>query len=361
MTNDSSTRVLVCASGSGGHLFPAKFVIEELKARGADVAFLGAGKPLEREILGSLGVPLYEASFVGVQNRGFAGVVDFFVRLPAAIASTWSAFRATRPQVIIGLGGYATVLPIVLGRLKGIPSLIHEAESRAGLANKVLAYCVNKISTAHEETEIPCKEKCFWTGHPVRPELFEIGAGFVRVDTINRILILGGSQGARALDNAFCSLAPELASRSLEVWHQCRPENVERVEKTYSDVNIPHRVMAFIQELPSAYHWSHIIVSRAGAGATSELMVVNRPAILVPFPEAQGDHQTKNAELLSKRGKALLIPEGADFAPRLLEAIDKLRDPEYFNRVRTRAGTTLPHQAQAEIAGAALQLVSFKR
>jgi len=361
MSPDSQKRrVLVCASGSGGHLFPARYIIEELKAKGLEVSFLGAGAPLEPEILGKLDIALFSIPYAKVQNRGVAGWLKFILSLPRAINRTLNLFLEIRPQAILCVGGYATVLPAILGRLTGRVIWIHECELQAGLANRWLAYVAHRISLSHEESKVPCKGKQVYTGQPVRTDIFEIAGKSRRVDRPQNLLILGGSQGARSLDQVMLEIAPELGKLGIKIWHQARSENIEELELKYQQLEIEAKVMPFVHDLATAYEWSHIIVSRAGAGATMEILVVNRPAIFVPFPHAQGDHQRLNAELLVKQGKALMVQEGEGFPEQLLGAIQKNLDPAYYNKIRVRAASLRPKNAAETIAEGVIQMIEAK-
>jgi len=351
-------RILVCASGSGGHLFPARYIIEELKLKGVSVSFLGAGAPLEPEILGDLGIPLYSVPYTKVQNRGLIGWVKFILSLPGGINKTLKHFLEIRPQLILCVGGYATVLPSILGKLTGRKVWIHECEMQAGLANRWLSYFADRISLSYEESSVPCKSKQVYTGQPVRPDILEIAGKSRRVDRPQNLLILGGSQGAKSLDRAILKLAPELKKLGVKIWQQARRENIAELEECYRELELEAKVMPFVHDLPTAYEWSHLIVSRAGAGATMEISVVNRPAIFVPYPHAQGNHQKLNAELVVKQGKALLVEEGEEFAERLLAAIKKNLDSTYYNKIRVRAAALRPKDAAKAIAEQAIGLVA---
>ncbi len=356
---NSTIRVLITASGTGGHLMPALAVMKELQNRGVEVRFAGSGRPLEEEIIGGAGFHCVTIPSVGLKNKGIRGFLKFLVGIPGAFGATSAIFQDFKPQAVVGIGGYATFFPLLLARLKGIPSWIHESEISPGLANKVLSFIAQRISTAFEETVFPlCSSKIVYTGQPVRAELSRIAGESRKVTNPQRLLILGGSQGATALDEVFLELAPVLKKHDLQVWHQSRPMNVERLTERYDELEIPHKVMSFIEHMDEAYRWSHLIVSRAGAGAVMEIGTVNRPALFVPYPHAQGDHQAKNAAVLVGQGKAYMEREGEKFSERIHAALEKLLNPEQYNKMRLRAASARPVDAAQKISDEVLALIS---
>lgn len=329
--------VLVAASGSGGHLYPARLIIEALQAEGATVSFVGSGRPLEETIIAPTGIPRFAIDTSGIKNLGIKGLFKFLISLPGAISQTLGILKKVRPDVVIGVGGYATFLPVSLARLKGIPQWIHEAERNPGLANYVLSFYTRRVSLAFPDAKMPSFARTVFTGHPVRKELRSL---FESSDQLEKgrknILILGGSQGAKALDEAGVGLKEYFAAHHLSVWHQCRPENEVMVRDAYQEAGVDARVMPFIDALHEAYQWADLIVSRSGAGAVMEIGVVNIPTIFVPFPYAQGDHQTANARLLVDQGKAVLVKEGDDFVERLQIELEKLLTTDAYDIMREK-------------------------
>ena len=332
---EQKTRVLVAASGSGGHLYPARLIIEALLEEGAEVCFVGSGRPLEETIIAPTGVPCHAITTSGIKNLGVRGLIHFLWTLPKGMLETWRLLSATHADVIIGVGGYATFLPVTLAFLRRIPQWIHEAERNPGLANQVLSYYATRVSLAFPDANMSRFAHTIFTGHPVRRELRAVAEASDAAEKGRKhLLVLGGSQGARALDEAVTALAPFLRERGMIVWHQCRPENEAMVTEAYASAGIEARVMPFIEKLHEAYDWADVIISRSGAGAVMEIGVVNVPTIFVPFPYAQGDHQTANANILVHQGKAVLVGEGENFVQRLQEALRRLMTDEVYEEMR---------------------------
>ena len=335
--------MLIAAGGTGGHIFPALEIgraFQRLSLQSVlppvRVEFLGSGRPLEKQLLAAAGFARHEVPIVGLQNRGLSGLLEFMRLLPGAAWAVWRLLSAYRPHVVLGVGGYVSVLPVITARLRGIPAWIHEAELKPGLANYCLSFFAAKISSAFKEAKMPFAYKVVYTGHPVREELKEIRAKARRPERAQHVLVLGGSQGARTLDTALPALAPFLKEQGLEIWHQSRPENVAQVLKAYQASGILARVSAFIDDIVEAYDWADIIISRSGAGTVMEIGVVDKPAIFVPYPFAQGGHQKANALTLVNQGKALLVEEGEAFEARLKEALTKLIEPEFYKEMQLR-------------------------
>lgn len=351
-------RILIAASGTGGHLMPALYIAQSIKSKipSAEIEFVGSGRPLEETVLGKAGFQRSVVDIVGLKKRGISGALQFLGKLPAAVSKTLSIFARHRPDVIVGVGGYVTFLPVVIGRLKGVPSWIHEAERKPGMANLVLSYVAKRISVAFEDSSIPNRHKTLVTGQPVRPALIALGEESHELSSPPKLLIMGGSQGAKAVDEALMTIAPWLAANSIEVWHQCRPENQDVVRGEYSQAGVAAQVVSFIENLEPAYRWADIVLARSGAGTVMEIGVVNRPAILVPYPHAQANHQLTNALTLSERGKAIIVEEGEGFPDRLKEALLSLLSPENYQAMRARPLVGRKVSAADAIADGVLQL-----
>jgi UDP-N-acetylglucosamine--N-acetylmuramyl-(pentapeptide) pyrophosphoryl-undecaprenol N-acetylglucosamine transferase len=225
---------------------------------------------------------------------------------------------------------------VVTARMMRIATWAHEAELYPGLANRVLGYFAQTISIAFAETRIPGGAKLVFTGHPVRPELKEVERMAVRQGAPKRLLILGGSQGARGLDHAIADFAPLLSELHVEIVHQCRPENAELVVNAYRAEQVRASVVSFIDDMAGAYEWSDVIISRAGASSVAEISCVNRPTIFVPYPFQQGTHQTDNARALVAQNKAVIVDETEpEFGKRLCKALEVLLSEEGFSAMKS--------------------------
>ncbi len=351
--NSPSARVLVAASSTGGHLIPALHIIRAIKARQPEavVECIGAGRPLEEKILVASGFTRHIIKSAGVKRRGLFGLMQFAVLLPVALLQCIVLFRRFKPDVVVGVGGYVSVLPLVVARLMGIPTWAHEAELHPGLANRVLGYFAKTISLAFAETTIRGGAKLIFTGHPVRPELRSVDRTSIRAGAPKRLLILGGSQGARGLDQSIADFGEMLCERRIEVVHQCRPENSELVVNAYRAAKVQASVVSFIDDMAGAYDWSDVIISRAGASSVAEIACVNRPCIFVPYPFQQGTHQTDNARALANHNKAFIVEETQpEFGRRLREALELILSKETFQAMKNAPSEPRGLEAAATIA-----------
>jgi UDP-N-acetylglucosamine--N-acetylmuramyl-(pentapeptide) pyrophosphoryl-undecaprenol N-acetylglucosamine transferase len=333
-----AVRVLVAASGTGGHLIPALHIARAIQERNprAVVEFIGSGRPLEAKLIDSQGFKRHVIAAAGVKRRRLVGIAQFVARLPKAVVQLRKLYRSFAPDVVVGVGGYVSVLPVIVARMSGIPTWIHEAELHPGLANRTLAYFADWMSLAFAESVVRGRAQREHTGHPVRSELTRVDRDTVREDAPRRMLVLGGSQGAKGIDEALGRCADLLAARRIEVVHQCREENMETALGAYKAANISAHVVSFIDDMAGAYEWADVVISRAGASSVAEIACVNRPAIFIPYPFQQGTHQTDNAMTLVSKGKALLVEErDPAFGSRLREALQKILSPEEFRVLKS--------------------------
>ena len=353
-------RILVAASGTGGHLIPAMHIVSALKHKSPEcvVEFIGAGRPLEEKLIVEKGYTRHIVQSSGVKKRGLLGVLQFILRLPGGVLKISKLYNSFRPDVVVGVGGYVSVLPVVVARLKGIPTWIHEAELTPGLANKALSYFADRMSTAFAETKSKGRAKVQYTGHPVRSELEGVDRDSLPKNGPRHLLILGGSQGARGLDEAVAHIAPMLAERGIEVVHQCRPDAMELVVNSYRAAQVPAHVVSFIDDMAGAYQWSDLIISRAGASSVAEISCVNRPTIFVPYPYQQGTHQSDNARTLVAKNKAILVEENEpEFSKRIKSALEKLLDPELYRAMKLAPQGAVRLDAASSIADGICSLV----
>ena len=325
-------RILIAASGTGGHLMPALLIAKEFIAEdpSATVEFIGSGRPLEEKIIDKNGFKRHVLSLAGVKNLGMAGAFKFLLSILSGFIGTWKLFSSFKPDAVIGVGGYVSVMPALVAKLRGIPVWVHEAEIHPGLANWFLSLFANVVSTAFSTAKMPIWAKTKYTGHPVRTEVTKVDRETVRDQAPQHLLVLGGSQGAKALDRTVPKFGELLSSQKILVRHQCRPENVDEVKSAYNASGITAEVLSFIDDMAGAYDWADIIVSRAGANSVLEISIVNRPAIFVPYPYQQGNHQTENAQTLAVQGKAKIVEEGAGFEERFGKALSDLLKRDNF-------------------------------
>lgn len=316
--------VLIAAGGTGGHLFPAEALARQLTARGRNAALVTDGRGAG---FGAMlpGVPTFRiraASPSGNLFRKIRGAVDLF----AGMIQSRRLIRRQRPSVVIGFGGYPSVPPLLAAAAAGIPVVLHEQNAILGRANRMLATRSRAIATAHATVGgLPASVSVTLTGNPVRPQIAaKSGAPYEppHHDGPLRVLVIGGSQGARVfskvLPPAIHHLEPALRQR-LQITQQCRPEDLEEVTQAYAGMQVSATLRNFFDDVPDRLAAAHLVVCRAGASTVAELCAVGRPAILVPYPHAADDHQTANARALEAAGGGWLLPE-PEFTPRGLAA-----------------------------------------
>lgn len=335
--NSSRLRVIVAASGTGGHLVPALHIIRGITELNPDavVECIGAGRPLEEKILAGNGFKVHVIASAGVKRKGILGIFVLGRALPVGIVQCLRLFRAFKPDVVVGVGGYVSVVPVVVARFLGIPTWIHEAELHPGLANRALTYFADRISISFAETKVSGRAKPVFTGHPVRPELKTVNRSKPMEHGPKRLLVLGGSQGARGLDQVVPDIGPLLRERGVEVVHQCRPENMDLVVNSYRAAQVKASVVSYVDDMAGAYEWSDVIMSRSGASTVAEVAAVNRPAVFVPYPFQQGTHQTDNAKSLALLGKAVVVEENQpEFSKRVSLALETVLNPAKYREMK---------------------------
>ncbi len=337
---------------------PGLHIAHALEEKGIhEIAFLGAGRPAEDKILGGLNYTRYTLELARVKSQGVKGFIKFLLSFPLSVWRINSVLKDFKPAAVIGMGGYVAALPLMVAKLKGIPTWAHEAERKPGWANYFATFFADQISLAFPDAEMPRWAKTVYTGHPVRSTLKSISELPPSTDQPHKILILGGSQGARALDQGLQAIAPYLSQRSVEVWHQCREENLVSMEEFYKSKGIRAKVQSFISDMDAAYTWADVIIARAGAATVMEVEAINKPAIFVPYPFAQGNHQKFNALTLVDRGKGLLVEEGDGFAERLQAALVELLNKESYSKMQSVNIERRSITAASEIAERVLALI----
>lgn len=320
--------ILLAAGGTGGHLFPAEALAEALVLRGEQV-----------ELVTDTRVESWVERFPGDVNTITAGTVTGTgigakirgaLKLLVGLKQAYALLGRIKPKVVVGFGGYPTVPPLLAARLRGIPTLIHEGNAVMGRANRFLAPKVDRIATGFPLRDNLFPDKTEVTGNPVRkPVLVAAKVDYPPLNEASpiRILVFGGSQGARVMSdvvpNAIQNL-PEALRKRIHITQQARDEDVFRVTKLYEKMGVPHVVEHFFSDLPQRIAESHLVIGRAGASTVSELAVIGRPSILVPLPGALDQDQAANGEVLAKAGAAIVIAQPAFKPTALADLLVKL-------------------------------------
>lgn len=329
----SKLRVMISAGGTGGHIFPAVAIADELKKRHPDAEFLfvGAKDKMEMEKVPQAGYPIEGLWISGIQRKLSADNLSFPFKLLSSILKSRKLVRRFRPDVAIGTGGFASGPLLWVAANKGIPALIQEQNSYPGITNKLLASKVKRICVAYDNMErfFPAA-KIVLSGNPLRQGLEQAlpAQASVKEDLgLNpnwpTLLILGGSLGARRINGMLSQLIPALSKLELNILWQCGKLYYDKLQAQHQSLPEHIKLQAFIKNMPQAYSASDLVISRAGANTISELASVGKASILIPSPNVAEDHQTKNAEALSSRGAAILFKENRS-AEELLEELQAL-------------------------------------
>ncbi|WP_028587450.1 undecaprenyldiphospho-muramoylpentapeptide beta-N-acetylglucosaminyltransferase [Desulfocurvus vexinensis] len=350
--------VILTTGGTGGHVFPALAVAEELRSRhaGLELLFVGGRHGREAEFAARAGLP-----FVGLPVRGFLGrgprAVGAAFGLAWALGISWRLLARRRPDVVVGFGGYAGFAPVAMAALRGVPCALHEQNSRPGSANRLLGRWVDRVFLSFpDEAKFFDAARTRLTGNPVRAAIREAGAraGAGAAPAGRRVLVAGGSLGARAINEAVAGSLEALRARGFSLWHQTGAEDEQTVRAAYACAGWTGegaRVQPFIDDMAAAYAWADVVLCRAGATTVAELAVMGKPSVLVPFPYATHDHQTANARRLEQAGAALLLPQGALGQTDLAQALDALfTEPGRLERMGAAARTLGAPDAAAALA-----------
>ena len=310
----SQKTALIMAGGTGGHIFPGLAVAEELRARGWRVHWLGAPGSMESRIVPQHGFPLELIDFSGVRGKGLATLALLPLRLLRAFWQALQVVRRVQPDVVVGLGGYITFPGGMMGVLCGKPLVLHEQNSVAGMANKVLAGVADRVFTAFPDV----LKKAQWVGNPLRAAFTRQAAPserFVGRTGPLRLLVVGGSLGAQALNDIVPrALALIPAENRPVVTHQSGATQIDTLRANYQAAGVQAELTPFIDDTASAFAAADIIVCRAGASTVTEIAAVGAAAVFVPFPFAVDDHQTTNARFLVNAGGGWLVQQ-SDLTP----------------------------------------------
>ncbi|MDY0226000.1 MAG: undecaprenyldiphospho-muramoylpentapeptide beta-N-acetylglucosaminyltransferase [Desulfomicrobium apsheronum] len=303
-------RLILTTGGTGGHIFPALAVAESVRASVPDceILFVGSERGPEGEWARKVGLPFVALPAQGVLGRGIKSAA-MALWLGRSLLKSWRLLRKFKPDVVLGLGGYAGFSCPLAASLMGIPSAIHEQNSVPGVTNRILARRVDRILVSFADMEGPVfgGGKAVVTGNPVRAEIRALREE--RRMPGRNILIVGGSQGASALNGFVVRELDRLKALGLGIWHQTGKDEFEAISEGYAQKYPAARVEPFISDMHEAYRFADLVICRAGATTIAELTVAGKPSILVPFPYATHDHQLRNARSLEKVGAALVIQQ----------------------------------------------------
>ncbi|MDR3213404.1 MAG: undecaprenyldiphospho-muramoylpentapeptide beta-N-acetylglucosaminyltransferase [Azoarcus sp.] len=340
---------LIMAGGTGGHIFPGIAIAERLRARGWNVVWLGNPDGMEARLVPARGYQTEWLRFGALRGKGFARKL----LLPFNLASgCWQALRVlsrVRPDVVVGMGGYITFPAGLMAKFSGRPLVLHEQNSIAGLANKVLARVAARVLTGFPDV-LP---NARWVGNPVRDEIVAVpppGERFAGREGRLKLLVVGGSLGAAALNDAtpraLAKIPPERRPR---VVHQAGEKQIEALRAAYAAAGVEGDLRPFIDDMASAYGEADLVLCRAGALTVAELTAAGVASVLVPFPFAVDDHQTANARFLSSREAAWLVPQPELNPEKLAQMLDGVERGQLLRMAENARALARP-QAADEVA-----------
>lgn len=351
MTALSTPRcALIMAGGTGGHIFPGLAVAQALRDKGWRVHWLGAPGSMESRLVAAHGFPLEWVDFSGVRGKGFKTLVQLPLRLLKALWQSLRVVRRVKPHVVVGLGGYITFPGGMVSVLLGRPLVLHEQNSVAGMANKVLSRVADRVFTAFPEVLAMGQ----WVGNPLRAEFLNQAAPAQRFAGRSgplKVLVVGGSLGARALNTVVpLALALIPIEQRPVVTHQAGEKQIDELRANYAAAAVDATLTPFIDNTAQAFAEADLVICRAGASTVTEIAAVGAAAVFVPFPSAVDDHQTFNARFLVDQGAGWLLPQ-ADMTPEVMaELLQKTERSTLLQRGLAAKNMQQLHATDAVVA-----------
>ena len=349
---------LVMAGGTGGHIFPGLAVAEVLRSQGWHVHWLGAPAPsMESQLVPAKGFAFEAVRFGGVRGKGLLTLALLPMRLLQAFWQSLQVIRRLRPDVLVGLGGYITFPGGMMGVLMGKPLVLHEQNSVAGMANKVLAHVADRVLCTFPKV-LP---KAQWVGNPMRDGFLNQAppeARFAQRNGPLRVVVVGGSLGAQALNSGVPqALALMPRDQRPQVLHQGGVKHLKTLQDNYAQAGVDAELVPFIDDTASAFAQADLVICRAGASTVSELAAVGVAALLVPFPHAVDDHQTVNAQYLVSQAAGWMMPQ-SELTPEKLAAFLSRLDRAQLLHAAKKAYEVRKTSAAADVVQACAELVS---
>jgi UDP-N-acetylglucosamine--N-acetylmuramyl-(pentapeptide) pyrophosphoryl-undecaprenol N-acetylglucosamine transferase len=362
----SKLKVIISGGGTGGHIFPAIAIANALKTMRKDIEilFVGANGKMEMEKVPAAGFKIIGLNITGINRSLTFSNLIFPFKLIGSVLKSFRILRTFKADAVVGVGGFASGPVLYAAQRKGIPTVIQEQNSYAGITNKKLAQKAKRICVAYDGMEkfFP-KEAIRVTGNPVRQDILQMEGKkphaieyFGLKEGMRTILIIGGSLGARTLNHAIAAALKELNNSGLQIiWQTGKTYHSAALKKSVDLENV--KVHDFIQRMDLAYCMADLVISRAGASSISELCIVGRPSILVPFPYAAEDHQTKNAQALTTHDAAIMIPDNEAQEKLVREALKLINDSDRLEKLEANVKKLAFNNADEAIANEILSLI----
>ncbi|NBD14223.1 undecaprenyldiphospho-muramoylpentapeptide beta-N-acetylglucosaminyltransferase [Corallococcus silvisoli] len=359
-------KVLIAGGGTGGHLFPGIALAEEVVTRhpNNEVVFVGTERGLEARVVPKEGYPLEFVKVQGLKGKGVVGLIKGLIALPLAFLASFRILSRQKPDVVVGVGGYASGPVVLAAWLMGIPTAIQEQNALPGLTNKILGRIVKVVFTSFEEARNHFPEaKVQMIGNPIRKKLMD---NYLRSSAAHEkfsVLVFGGSLGARGVNTRVLDALDALGDvkEQISIVHQTGKLDLETVRKGYADKGFADvaTVVEFIDDMSSAYAKADLVICRAGATSLAELTVCKKPSILVPFPHATDNHQEVNARALVDAGAAVMFRESELTGQKLAETLRGLMtDPAKLKQMAKKAGILGRPAAAKELADVCVDLTT---
>ena len=352
--------VVIAGGGTGGHLFPALAVGEVLKERGHNVLIFISEKEVDAlAVKGRTEFRFEKLPSIGMPALFSAALPRFLLGFGSALAACRKIYANFKPDAVLGMGGFTSTSPILAGKFRGLPAFLHESNAIPGKANRLNARMVNAVFLGFEE----CRrhfggKQCEVTGTPIRRALTvrvrkeEALATFGLSPGCTTILVMGGSQGARGINESVRAACPQFAGQNLQFIHLTGPQDDASLRATYQQNGLPAHVAAFSHAMEAAYSAADLVIARSGAASLSEISHFSLPSILIPYPLAAEDHQQLNAEIFARAGAATVLKEAEITGEVLARAIRTITaDPARLTAMGEHSRNLTPNNAATRVAG----------
>ncbi len=362
-------KIIISGGGTGGHIFPAVSIANELKALmpECEIQFVGALGRMEMERVPAAGYPIIGLPVMGFPRKLGLKTIKFFINLLKSASLAKKIVKDFKPDVAVGVGGYASGPVLRAAAAKGVPALVQEQNSYAGITNKLLGKRVDKICVAYDKMDrfFP-KEKIVLTGNPVRKNLLDAlnlkteASEFFQLDEKKKtIIVVGGSLGARSLNESVLNSIDKIKNSDVQVIWQTGAYYYKEIAKQMETIDCPNlQVHEFLSRMDLAYAAADLVISRAGAGTISELCLMRKATILVPSPNVSEDHQTKNAMALVEKDAAILVGDVEAKEKLIRCAIELVDDDKKIEELKANIGLLAKPNAASDIAKIVIELAS---
>lgn len=364
-------RLIISGGGTGGHIFPALAIANAIKAQrpDADILFVGANGKMEMEKVPAAGYRIEGLDITGIERSLSPKNLMFPFRLLGSLMAARRIISKHKPQAVVGVGGFASGPVLLVAQMMGIPTLIQEQNSFAGITNRWLGRRAKRICVAYPGMEKFFPKECILlTGNPVRKDILDLAGkraeamAHFNLDPSKRtLLVIGGSLGARSINLAIAAHLEQLSSSGIQVIWQTGKLFADKAKEVLDSAPLAATCVqahAFISRMDLAYAASDAVLSRAGASSISELCIVGKASVLVPFPFAAEDHQTVNARSLAERGAAILVPDKEAMQLAIDEALALMNDPARCAEMAAKAKSLALPTADDDIANEVLRLAA---